>query len=108
MIIIFNFLTVDMCAECDPHARCINGKCFCRRGYSGDGFSCKRGRFVPFNENEKSLITDTRTVIIFVNPKYLSADNAMKKSPLIASIFIPFHSMANLHSETFNVLSSVD
>ncbi|CAH3141149.1 unnamed protein product [Pocillopora meandrina] len=36
------FCDVDMCAECDPHARCINGKCFCRRGYSGDGFSCKR------------------------------------------------------------------
>ena len=34
---------MDMCAECDPHARCINGKCFCRRGFKGDGFSCKKG-----------------------------------------------------------------
>lgn len=40
---------------------------------------------MPFNENEKSLITDRRTLIIFVNPKCLGAYNAMKKSPLIAT-----------------------
>lgn len=64
---------------------------------------------MPFNENEKSLITDRRTLIIFVNPKCLGAYNAMKKSPLIATqYFYPIYSMANLHSETFNVLSSAD
>lgn len=56
LIIIFNFLIVDMCVECDFYVWCINGKCFCRRGYFGDGFLCKRGRFVFFNENEKFFI----------------------------------------------------
>ena len=47
-------LTVDMCAECDPHARCINGKCFCRRGYTGDGYTCKKGKWSSVNQGSVS------------------------------------------------------
>lgn len=32
-----------MCAECDVHARCIHGKCICKEGYEGDGYSCQKG-----------------------------------------------------------------
>lgn len=40
----FLFSAVDMCAECDVHARCIHGKCVCKPGYEGDGYSCVRSR----------------------------------------------------------------
>lgn len=54
-------------------------------GILATAFRAKEVGLCLFNENEKSLITDRRTLIIFVNPKCLGAYNAMKKSPLIAT-----------------------
>nr|XP_012559035.1 neurogenic locus notch homolog protein 2 isoform X1 [Hydra vulgaris] len=31
---------VDKCAKCDPHAKCINGHCKCRNGWTGNGYEC--------------------------------------------------------------------
>uniref|UniRef100_A0A6P8IV93 Neurogenic locus notch homolog protein 1-like n=1 Tax=Actinia tenebrosa TaxID=6105 RepID=A0A6P8IV93_ACTTE len=36
------FCDVDMCSECDVHARCVHGKCICRDGYEGDGYTCTK------------------------------------------------------------------
>ncbi|XP_048589925.1 neurogenic locus notch homolog protein 1-like isoform X3 [Nematostella vectensis] len=41
------FCDVDLCSECDAHARCIHGKCYCREGYEGDGYSCTK---IPTDE----------------------------------------------------------
>ncbi|KAK3712866.1 hypothetical protein QZH41_016907 [Actinostola sp. cb2023] len=38
------FCDVDMCSECDVHARCIHGKCICKDGYEGDGYQCTRAQ----------------------------------------------------------------
>lgn len=39
------FFIVDMCVECDFYVWCVNGKCFCWKGYKGDGFFCKKGNY---------------------------------------------------------------
>ncbi|XP_066933671.1 uncharacterized protein [Clytia hemisphaerica] len=33
---------VDKCAKCDHNAECILGKCKCRPGYIGNGYTCER------------------------------------------------------------------
>jgi len=31
---------VDKCANCDPNARCVNGRCKCKPGFTGNGYEC--------------------------------------------------------------------
>ncbi|KAL9961874.1 hypothetical protein ACROYT_G030906, partial [Oculina patagonica] len=69
------FCDVDMCAECDPHARCINGKCFCRRGYTGDGFSCKRVK--PKNKCPQYATTISGDICI-CNPGYYMSNTGKR------------------------------
>ena len=44
-------MTVDKCAKCDTHAKCINGKCKCREGWVGNGYECIKGTFVHCLKN---------------------------------------------------------
>ena len=44
-------MTVDKCAKCDTHAKCINGKCKCREGWVGNGYECIKGTFVHYLKN---------------------------------------------------------
>ena len=51
MFFCFFFFSVDKCAKCDPHARCLNGHCKCRTGWYGNGYECIKGLLATYSGN---------------------------------------------------------
>ena len=41
---LFEFISVDRCGDCDMHAYCEHGHCVCQSGFFGSGYSgdCKK------------------------------------------------------------------